>query len=429
MPTDRFEFDVFISYSHKDREWVNANLIPKLSAFRVSYAIDYKDFVGGRSTNAEMLRLITVSRHTIAVVTPNWLLSSFTDFESQLSKAMDPLTQAMRLIPLVIEDCELPPRLKAVTPIRCLAGNENAAWRKVNEVLVETKAALEPRSHELDAAMELWKRFEERGGYGYEATVTVYNPIPVGPAILFDSVVMHVIDAGPKVPHAADAVRFWSTEDGRFVTEFSYDGPLGFSHFQQPDSKDHPAPFTLDAGRGMRVTGVHFGPLRTTVAGKEIALLSVALYLGRTPVTAPCWAVLPPVVRLPMDLSQAPQGGYQLRFIKDNCASPPSGIMDEDLIDNIFRTAADYSQDSLLVQVRPELLTVVEFSGGEHLHCARNWQYEFFSESKRNVFRIATMDSNWIQEGGRAPGRPGLWLNESLLRSCKVDATAAYLIA
>jgi TIR domain len=427
MTADEFEFDVFISYSRKDRDWVDRNLIPKLTSFKVSYAIDYKDFVGGRSTNAEMLRLITSSRHTVAVVTRNWTLSSFTDFELQLSKAIDPKARAMRLVPLLIEDCELPALLKAVAPIRCVPGNENAAWRKIHEVLVETKAAVEPRSHALDVEMELWKRAEDRGGYGYEGTVTVYNPIPVGPAILFDSVIMHAT-TGSRIPHAADAVRFWFTADGRFITEFSYDGPLGFGHFQQLTQEDHPEPITMEAGRGMRVPNVHFGSLRPSVAGKEITLLSVSLYLGRTPVTAPCYAVMPPVVRLPMDLSRDPKNGYRLRFIKDDCASAPSGILDEDLLDNIFQTAANHSPDSLLMRITPELLTVVHFSGGEHLHCAKNWHYQFFSEAKRTTFYIASMDPTWVQAGGRAEGRPELWLNESILRSCKVDATAAYLI-
>src|SRR5262249_22099390 len=127
MTTDQFEFDVFISYSHKDREWVDKNLVQKLISFGVSYSIDHKDFIGGRSANAEMLRLITVSCHTVAVVSRNWAASSFTDFESQLSRAMDPKAQAMRLIPLIIENCELPAMLKGVAPIRCLPGNENQA--------------------------------------------------------------------------------------------------------------------------------------------------------------------------------------------------------------------------------------------------------------------------------------------------------------
>jgi hypothetical protein len=35
--------------------------------------------------------------------------------------------------------------------------------------------------------------------------------------------------------------------------------------------------------------------------------------------------------------------------------------MDEELLDNVFQTAARYSQDSLLTEIYPELMTVVHF--------------------------------------------------------------------
>jgi hypothetical protein len=39
------------------------------------------------------------------------------------------------------------------------------------------------------------------------------------------------------------------------------------------------------------------------------------------------------------------------------------------------------------------------------------------------------MDPTWVKESGSMDGRLELWLNETLIRSCQVDATAAYLIA
>jgi hypothetical protein len=56
-----FEFDVFISYNHKDMDWVKKNLDPKLTSLEISYSLDYKAFTDALSMNAEMLRLIAAS--------------------------------------------------------------------------------------------------------------------------------------------------------------------------------------------------------------------------------------------------------------------------------------------------------------------------------------------------------------------------------
>ncbi len=65
----RDSYDIFISYSHLDSEWVKDWLVPRLEAAGLSVCIDYSDFEIGRliSTDNSMrgislLKLGTFSR-------------------------------------------------------------------------------------------------------------------------------------------------------------------------------------------------------------------------------------------------------------------------------------------------------------------------------------------------------------------------------
>ncbi len=51
-------------------------------------------------------------RHVLPVMTPNWLKSDWTAFEMMLAE--DPTGRRHRLTPVLLETCDLPPRIKAV---------------------------------------------------------------------------------------------------------------------------------------------------------------------------------------------------------------------------------------------------------------------------------------------------------------------------
>ncbi len=42
-----FTYDVFISYSHKDSEWVLRTLLPRLEQARLKVCVDKRDFRAG----------------------------------------------------------------------------------------------------------------------------------------------------------------------------------------------------------------------------------------------------------------------------------------------------------------------------------------------------------------------------------------------
>ncbi len=111
MSDETFEYDVFISYSHDDKEWVRGWLLPRLEdRFRV--CIDCRDFRVGVPSIENMEWAVESSRHTLPVYTPSWLESVWTGFEGILTLTVD---VQRGLVPVMLEDCELPLRLKAFT--------------------------------------------------------------------------------------------------------------------------------------------------------------------------------------------------------------------------------------------------------------------------------------------------------------------------
>jgi len=113
--TEEFRYDVFISYSHADEDWVVKTLLPRLEAAGLKVCIDYRDFDAGKPSIINMEDAVDQSRYTLLVLTPNWTGSDWTGFESVLVQTDDPLGRRQKMIPLMLEKCELPKRIKTLT--------------------------------------------------------------------------------------------------------------------------------------------------------------------------------------------------------------------------------------------------------------------------------------------------------------------------
>ena len=68
-----YTYDVFISYSHADQEWVRRELPPRLERAGLEVIIDYRDFEPGAPLTTEMERAVLESRKTVLVLTPSYL--------------------------------------------------------------------------------------------------------------------------------------------------------------------------------------------------------------------------------------------------------------------------------------------------------------------------------------------------------------------
>ena len=129
-------YDVFISYSHRDKAWVKGELLPRLEAAGLKVCLDDRDFRIGAPIVREMERAVLTSRHTIAVLTPAYLSSAWTDFEALMIATLDPGSQQERLLPLLLEPCDVPIRMKYLGYADFAAPDDLAlSWRRLLDAL------------------------------------------------------------------------------------------------------------------------------------------------------------------------------------------------------------------------------------------------------------------------------------------------------
>lgn len=110
-----YEYDVFISYSHTDKEWVHGWLLPRLEAAGLRVCIDFRDFDVGVPSLVNMERAVDSSRRTLLVLTPAWVNSEWTEFEALLTQTTDPAGRRRCLLPLLLQSCQPPSRIAMLT--------------------------------------------------------------------------------------------------------------------------------------------------------------------------------------------------------------------------------------------------------------------------------------------------------------------------
>ncbi len=106
---------VFISYSHKDKEWVRSWLLPRLENNGIETHIDYRDFEIGVASVLNMERAVEKCAKTLLVLTQHWVDSEYTQFEGIMVQTEDPIGLKKKILPLKLNGCELPRRLNILT--------------------------------------------------------------------------------------------------------------------------------------------------------------------------------------------------------------------------------------------------------------------------------------------------------------------------
>ena len=109
------QYDVFISYSHNDKKWVREWLLPRLEAAGLRVCIDFRDFEVGRASLVNIERAVEHSGKTLLVLTADWVASEWTSFEELLAHTRDPAGVRRRVLPLMLQSCDLPSRLAILT--------------------------------------------------------------------------------------------------------------------------------------------------------------------------------------------------------------------------------------------------------------------------------------------------------------------------
>ena len=108
-------YDVFISYSHADSDWVFDWLVPRLKGAGLKVCTDRESFALGVPALINMENAVATSRHTLLVLTPAYLASEWTMYEQILTQTQDPIGLRQRTIPVLREPCEPPMRIAMLT--------------------------------------------------------------------------------------------------------------------------------------------------------------------------------------------------------------------------------------------------------------------------------------------------------------------------
>ena len=121
-----FEYDLFLSYANADRAWVQGYLIPALGVPR-ECLITHDDFRLGAPRVSEIERAITTSRYSVLILSPAYLTDEWSNLSEQLVSHLTTAEQAVRLVPLLKSECELPLRIDFRVRLDC---TDPANWER-----------------------------------------------------------------------------------------------------------------------------------------------------------------------------------------------------------------------------------------------------------------------------------------------------------
>jgi tetratricopeptide (TPR) repeat protein len=143
MAEAEFKYDVFISYSHKDEEWVVDTLLPALEDAGLKVCIDFRDFVPGKPSRHNMRDACRESAYTVLIMTPAWMASEWTSFESLLSYLHDPAGKRQRTVPILLEKCEIPEDIQIFTYVDFTRTDRaKIAWKQLFTALGKPDAPI-----------------------------------------------------------------------------------------------------------------------------------------------------------------------------------------------------------------------------------------------------------------------------------------------
>src|SRR5215212_1757407 len=113
MPNEP-QYDLFVSYTDADRQWVNGYLLDAMDQAGVRYQSE-ADFRLGAPEVTEFERLIEKSKRTLLVVSPNYLADDFDEYGQVLAHSFGVDKGTWPVIPVTREAVDMPTRLDMLT--------------------------------------------------------------------------------------------------------------------------------------------------------------------------------------------------------------------------------------------------------------------------------------------------------------------------
>lgn len=107
---------VFISYCHKQGDWVFDRLVPCLRAGGAEIVIDRERFRAGLSVIGQMDATQDTAEINLLLITPDYLRSEYCRHEMLRAAERNPLPNSA-VIPVKLHECEMPDEIKRTEPL------------------------------------------------------------------------------------------------------------------------------------------------------------------------------------------------------------------------------------------------------------------------------------------------------------------------
>ncbi|MGO9599306.1 MAG: TIR domain-containing protein [Isosphaeraceae bacterium] len=127
-----YDYDVFISYSSRNKHWVRGELLARIEKAGLRACIDFRDFTRGAPSIVAMQDAVLKCRKTLVILTPEYVESEWAEIENIMVQTLSPANRDLRLIPLLKAECEKPLRIGALTHVDFTDGADlDLAWRQL----------------------------------------------------------------------------------------------------------------------------------------------------------------------------------------------------------------------------------------------------------------------------------------------------------
>ncbi|NET26787.1 TIR domain-containing protein [Okeania sp. SIO1I7] len=132
-PPSSSKYDLFISYAEANQAWVKGFLLSALDSAKVKY-VERENFSLGVPELKELERFITESKYVLLIISDAYFIDNFNEFTDILAQSYGREKEIWPVIPLFLEEVQLPPTLKMLTS---LDATDESKWQTIVERLCE----------------------------------------------------------------------------------------------------------------------------------------------------------------------------------------------------------------------------------------------------------------------------------------------------
>lgn len=138
-----YNYDIFISYAEADHAWVQGYFLRALG-LRAESTITRHNFRPGASLVAEFERAVTGSRYTVLVLSPAYLADEWSSLGEHLASHLTIDQQQERVIPLLLQPCDVPLRINFRVGLDCTnQNNQESEVTRLRVLLNQPEPVLE----------------------------------------------------------------------------------------------------------------------------------------------------------------------------------------------------------------------------------------------------------------------------------------------